>query len=76
MDSNPNNPTGFVLPQSTLEELIALAEKNNITLFSDEVFRPLFHTSDPTSPPLVSLGYNNSVSTGSVSKAQAWLVSE
>jgi aspartate/methionine/tyrosine aminotransferase len=66
-----------------LEELIALAEKNNITLFSDEVFRPLFHTSGPTSPPLVSLGYKNSISTGSVSKAQGlagirvgWIVSQ
>ncbi|KAE9372735.1 PLP-dependent transferase [Stipitochalara longipes BDJ] len=81
--SNPNNPTGFVLPQSTLEQLIAVAEKNNITLFSDEVFRQLFHTSDSTSPPLVPLGYKNSLSTGSVSKAHGlpgirlgWIVSQ
>ncbi|KAJ5625614.1 aspartate aminotransferase protein, partial [Penicillium lagena] len=81
--SNPNNPTGFVLPQSTLEQLIALAEKNNITIFSDEVFRPLLHTSDPTPPPFISLGYKNSLSTGSVSKAYGfpgirvgWVVSQ
>jgi aspartate/methionine/tyrosine aminotransferase len=83
MDSNPNNPTGFVLPHSTLDQLIALAEKNNITLFSDEVFRPLFHTSDLAPPPFVSLGYKNSLSTGSVSKAYGlpgirvgWVVSQ
>ncbi len=48
---------------------MALAEKNNITLYSDEVFRPLFHTADPAPPALVSLGYKNSLSTGSLSKA-------
>ncbi|KAK3685215.1 pyridoxal phosphate-dependent transferase [Podospora appendiculata] len=67
--NNPNNPTGAVLPASTLHSLIALAAAHNITLYSDEVFRPLFHGATPSPPPLISLGYANTLSTGSVSKA-------
>ncbi|KAK3374226.1 pyridoxal phosphate-dependent transferase [Lasiosphaeria ovina] len=66
--NNPNNPTGAVLPESMLRELIVLASERGITLYSDEVFAPLFHTSDPPPPPLISLGYPNTVSTGSMSK--------
>ena len=54
LSSNPNNPTGAVLPASTLSALIALAASHpNLTLISDEVFRPLFHASPstPASPP-------------------------
>jgi aspartate/methionine/tyrosine aminotransferase len=46
------------------------------------VFSPLFHNDTPTPPPFVSLGYPQSVSTGSVSKAHGlpgirlgWVVS-
>ncbi|KAK3328202.1 pyridoxal phosphate-dependent transferase [Cercophora scortea] len=68
--NNPNNPTGAVLPSSTLHSLISLASEHNITLYSDEVFRPLFHSpTSPIPPPFVSLGYANSLSTGSLSKA-------
>lgn len=81
--SNPSNPTGTVLPEKVLREILDLAEKHDILVFSDEVFSPLFHTSDPPPPPLVSLGYKKSVSTGSVSKAHGlpgvrvgWVVSQ
>ncbi|KAH6962787.1 pyridoxal phosphate-dependent transferase [Fusarium avenaceum] len=79
---NPNNPTGTVIPRDTLEQVLALAQKNNIVVFSDEVFSPLFHTKDQP-PPLVSLGYPRTLSTGSLSKAYAlpgirigWVVSQ
>jgi aspartate/methionine/tyrosine aminotransferase len=35
--SNPNNPTGTVIPRDILEQVLALAQKNNIVVFSDEV---------------------------------------
>lgn len=80
--SNPNNPTGTVLPRDSLGQIVALAQKHNIVVFSDEVFSPLFHTNDRP-PPLVSLGSPGTVSTGSLSKAYAlpgirigWVISQ
>lgn len=67
--SKPNNPIGTISPRSFLEEVVALAKRFNIAIFSDEVLTPLFHTDDPTPPTVESLGYENSVSTDSLSKA-------
>ncbi|KAK7210757.1 hypothetical protein V2G26_017935 [Clonostachys chloroleuca] len=80
---NPNNPTGTVLSRDTLEQILVLARKHNIVVFSDEVFSPLFHTHEPQPPSLVSLGCPRTLSTGSVSKAHGlpgvrvgWVVSQ
>ncbi|KAG9497301.1 hypothetical protein J7337_012096 [Fusarium musae] len=80
--NNPNNPTGAVISKDKLEEILALAQEHGIVVFSDEVYSPLFHTSNRP-PPLVSLGYNRTISTGSVSKAHGlpglrvgWVVSQ
>ncbi|KAH0598596.1 hypothetical protein MHUMG1_03899 [Metarhizium humberi] len=59
--SKPNNPIGTIPPRSFLEEVVALAKRFNIAIFSDEVLTPLFHTDDPTPPPVESLGHENSV---------------
>jgi hypothetical protein len=37
----PNNPTGATMPEDDLNALISLCRKNNIYLFSDEVYRLL-----------------------------------
>lgn len=37
----PNNPTGATMPQDDINALISLCRKNNIYLFSDEVYRLL-----------------------------------
>ncbi|KAH8879564.1 PLP-dependent transferase [Thozetella sp. PMI_491] len=81
--NSPNNPTGAVLSEAALLEILAFAKERNITVYSDEVFRPMFHTSEPIPPPFVTLGYENSLSTGSLSKAQGlpgirigWVVSQ
>lgn len=71
--NNPQNPTGAILPRSLLEQVVALAEKHNITILSDEVYRPLFHGISPLDkdfpPSILSLGYRNTIATGSMSKA-------
>ncbi|CAA9965714.1 hypothetical protein CFE70_008572 [Pyrenophora teres f. teres 0-1] len=71
--NNPNNPTGAVLGKSFLQSLIDLASTHNITILSDEVYRPLFHSLSPFDkdfpPSLLSMGYENVVVTGSLSKA-------
>jgi aspartate/methionine/tyrosine aminotransferase len=71
--SNPQNPTGAILPKPLLTEIIELAQSKNITILSDEVYRPLFHGISPLSsdfpPSTLSLGYKNVIVTGSMSKA-------
>lgn len=47
-----------------------MAGKSNITILCDEVFSPLFFT-EPKPPSFVTLGYTNSVVSGSLSKAFA-----
>ena len=36
--TNPNNPTGTVFSPETLKEIMSLAEKYDVTVFSDEIF--------------------------------------
>lgn len=70
--SNPNNPSGVVLPQSLLTGIIQLASKTSIPILSDEVYRPLFHSLPPTTKPppsILSLSYPLTIATGSLSKA-------
>jgi len=38
---NPNNPTGAVYSKDTLLEIIALARKHNLVIFSDEIYDKL-----------------------------------
>ena len=37
----PHNPTGSYLSRQQLDEIIALARKNDVTIFSDEMYRKL-----------------------------------
>lgn len=71
--NNPNNPSGAALKKSLLQNIIELAEKTSITILSDEVYRPLFHGISPISNEfpgsILSMGYENTISTGSLSKA-------
>ncbi|EME48981.1 hypothetical protein DOTSEDRAFT_67881 [Dothistroma septosporum NZE10] len=71
--NNPQNPTGAVLPKSLLEKIIDLCEAKGIAILSDEVYRPLFHGITPMDKDfpssIISMGYNNTIVTGSLSKA-------
>ncbi len=47
---NPNNPTGAIYPPETLKQLIELAKKYNLVIFSDEIYDKLcFHGEKYTS---------------------------
>ncbi|KAJ6028395.1 hypothetical protein N7540_003971 [Penicillium herquei] len=71
--NNPQNPTGAIVPRDTLEDLVDIARASSITIMADEVYRPLFHNISPMDsqfpPSLISLGYENTIVTGSTSKA-------
>ncbi|KAK5109103.1 hypothetical protein LTR62_007560 [Meristemomyces frigidus] len=71
--NNPQNPTGQILPKALLHKIIDFAESKDIIVMSDEVYRPLFHGITPMNkdfpPSILSLGYKNTIATGSMSKA-------
>lgn len=47
--SNPGNPTGAVFARSELERLIAWAERHDLWIISDEVYRRIWFETPPTS---------------------------
>lgn len=73
--NNPNNPTGIPIPTNVLQSIVQVAKERDIILFSDEVYRPLFHGGASgqieTPPPATTLGYEKTIVTGSMSKGYA-----
>jgi aspartate/methionine/tyrosine aminotransferase len=65
---NPNNPTGSLLDEATLHEIVAIARAEGAWIVADEVYRGLDQEGDGTSPSLVDL-YERAVGIGSMSKA-------
>lgn len=47
---SPGNPTGAVMPQATMEKLIALSDRYNFVIASDECYSELYFDEDK--PPL------------------------
>ena len=48
--NSPNNPTGAVYPQSTVERLIEIAQRHNLWLVSDECYDQILLDGSWTSP--------------------------
>lgn len=65
--NNPNNPTGAVIPDETLQRIVELANTHNIWILSDEVYRGLNMVGNPYSVSIADL-YDKGISTGSMSK--------
>ncbi|KAK3713220.1 hypothetical protein LTR37_008653 [Vermiconidia calcicola] len=66
--NNPHNPTGSVLSTAEQAEIVKIASEQNIIIFTDEIFRPLFHTGDTPTSMLEHPSYSRIVVTGSLSK--------
>lgn len=49
---NPNNPTGYVYTREELEKLADIVRRNNLFLFSDEVYREFCYTDQPPTSAL------------------------
>lgn len=64
--NNPNNPTGSVIPQKMLEQIMQIARKSNAYVLCDEVYRGLEHNGQMSKS--VADIYEKGISTGSVSK--------
>lgn len=65
--NNPNNPTGSVIPDWMLEEIVKIAEKKNVWILSDEVYRGLNLIGKPYSKSVADI-YSKGISVGSMSK--------
>lgn len=63
----PHNPTGSYLSIEELKHLVALAEKNNCTIFSDEMYHKLISEPDNELPPISDL-YAKGISLWGTSK--------
>ena len=65
--NNPNNPTGAVIPDDMLMQIVELAKKKNIWVLSDEVYRGLNLYGNTYSASIADL-YDRGISVGSMSK--------
>jgi len=65
--NNPNNPTGSVIPDWMLEEIVKIADRKNVWILSDEVYRGLNLIGKPYSKSVADI-YDKGISVGSMSK--------
>ncbi|MBR1424536.1 aminotransferase [bacterium] len=65
--NNPNNPTGSIIPDEMLEQIVQIAQKSGAYILCDEVYRGLKHKGNPFSKSIVDM-YEKGISTGSMSK--------
>ena len=65
--NNPNNPTGAVMDEAYLRQIVDIAREHDAWLLCDEVYRGLVHEGEPFTASVFDL-YPKAVSTGSLSK--------
>ena len=65
--NNPNNPTGAVIPDSMLEEIVEIASSEDIWILSDEAYRGLNLIGSSYSKSIADI-YSKGISVGSMSK--------
>ena len=65
--NNPNNPTGSVMEEPLLRELVEIARSAGAWLLCDEVYRGLCHQGEAYTASVADL-YEKGISTGSMSK--------
>jgi aspartate/methionine/tyrosine aminotransferase len=66
--NNPNNPTGALIDEQLLRQIVEVAREADAWLFCDEVYRMLEHEPGTTAPSVADL-YEKGVSSGSMSKS-------
>lgn len=65
--NNPNNPTGAVIPDDMLREIVEIARNSRAYILCDEVYRGLNHFGTPFGTSIADI-YEKGISTGSMSK--------
>ncbi len=64
----PHNPTGYLPPRTTFNEIITIARERNVTIFSDEVYRGREYAEGDRLPAAADVS-EQAVSLGVMSKA-------
>jgi aminotransferase len=67
----PNNPTGAVMPRERLQEIAAIAERNDLLVFSDEIYDRLVYGVEHTCFAALPAMRERTVLLGGFSKAYA-----
>jgi len=70
----PNNPTGKILPENMMKNIINIARKHDLYVLSDEIYEFYYMDDDlpsPTMRPGVVYGYEKTIVTQSFSKSFA-----
>jgi aspartate/methionine/tyrosine aminotransferase len=65
--NTPHNPTGYLMPRDTFQEISRIAQASGAIIFSDEVYRESEHRLEDRLPPACDLGAHT-VSLGVMSK--------
>jgi len=65
--NNPNNPTGALIPEEMLQDIVNMARENDAWLLCDEVYRGMQPKESSMVPSVVDL-YEKGVVTGGLSK--------
>lgn len=65
--NNPNNPTGALMDESFLKEIVAIAKEVDAYIICDEVYRGLDHAGSGFTTSIADL-YEKGISSGSISK--------
>jgi len=66
----PHNPTGYTISSEELDQIVSIARKHNLFLFSDEMYRFLEYSQNDRLPPVCNL-YEKGISLSGLSKAFA-----
>lgn len=66
--NTPHNPTGTMLTDSQLEEIVAIARENDIWILCDEAYRWIEHPGGASIPAPMRGRYEKGISVGTVSK--------
>ncbi|MFY0545019.1 aminotransferase [Brevibacillus sp. H7] len=65
--NNPNNPSGALMDEAILREIVEIARSCDAYILCDEVYRGLYQDPEANIPSIVDL-YEKGISTGSMSK--------
>lgn len=67
----PNNPTGKILPAHILDEIIKMAEENNLYVLSDEIYSDYILRTAQLQKSVMSYKYDKCIAIQSFSKSHA-----